>query len=68
MAKVQSFADKAAKLAKKHESTVICPDTNQETRIINVRLVEQLKTEKGSVKFLDRNMKVYESTYKPYKG
>ena len=68
MAKVQSFADKAAKLAKKHEVTVIDPDTNQETRIINVRLVEAVKTEKGSVKFLDRNMKVYESSYKPYKG
>ncbi len=68
MAKVQSFADKAAKLAKKAESTVMCPDTNQETRLINVRLVEAVTTEKGSVKFLDRNMRVYESTYKPYKG
>ncbi len=68
MAKVQSFADKAAKLARKHESTVMCPDTNQETRLINVRLVEAVKSEKGSVKFLDRNMKVYESTYKQYKG
>jgi hypothetical protein len=46
----------------------MCPDTNQETRLINVRLVEAVKSEKGSVKFLDRNMKVYESTYKQYKG
>ncbi len=68
MAKVQTFADKAAKLAKKHENTVICPDTNKETRIINVRLIESVKTEKGSVKFLDKNVKVYESTFKPYKG
>ncbi|HWQ81793.1 MAG TPA: hypothetical protein VN514_05950 [Ignavibacteria bacterium] len=68
MAKVQSFADKAAKLAKKHENTVICPDTNKETRLINVRLIESVKTEKGSVKFLDKNVKVYESTFKPYKG
>jgi hypothetical protein len=66
MAKVQSFADKAAKLAKKHEGMVICPDTNKETRIINVRLVEAFKTEKGSFKFLKRNTRVYESTYKPY--
>ncbi len=68
MAKVQSFADKAAKLARKQEMTVICPDTNKETRLIHVRLIESVKTEKGSVKFLDRNVKVYESTYKPYKG
>lgn len=68
MAKVQSFADKAAKLARKQELTVMCPDTNQETRLINVRLVEAVKSEKGSVKFLDRNMRVYESTYKQYKG
>jgi hypothetical protein len=68
MAKVQSFADKAAKLAKKHDQTVICPDTNKETRLINVRLVESVKTEKGTIKFLDKNQKVYESTYKPYNG
>jgi hypothetical protein len=68
MAKVQSFADKAAKLAKKMEHTVICPDTNKETRLINVRMVESVKTEKGTIKFLDKNQKVYESTYKPYKG
>jgi hypothetical protein len=66
MAKVQSFAEKAAKLAKKHEGMVICPDTKKETRIINVRLVESVKTEKGSYKFLRRNTRVYESTYKPY--
>jgi hypothetical protein len=65
MAKQQTFADKAAKLAKKTENFVICPDTNKETRIINVRMVDAVKTEKGSYKFLDRNMKVYESTYKP---
>jgi hypothetical protein len=46
----------------------MCPDTNQETKLLNVRLVEGVRTEKGSVKFLDRNALVYESTYKPYKG
>ncbi len=67
MAKQQTFADKANKLGKKSEIMVMCPDTNQETRLINVRLVDTIKTEKGTFKFLDRNMKVYESTYKPYK-
>lgn len=66
MAKVQSFAEKAAKLAKKHEGMVICPDTKKETRIVNVRLVETVKTEKGTYKFLKRNTRVYESTYKPF--
>ncbi len=66
MAKVQSFAEKAAKLAKKHEGMVICPDTKKETRIVNVRLVEAVKTEKGTYKFLKRNTRVYESTYKPF--
>lgn len=68
MSKAQTFADKAAKLAKKMDHVVICPDTNKETRVINVRMVESLKTEKGTYKFLDRNLKVYESTYKPFKG
>lgn len=68
MAKVQSFADKAAKLAKKSEMNVICPDTGKETRLINVRMIESVKSEKGTIKFLDRNMKVYESTYKQFNG
>lgn len=67
MAKQQTFADKANKLGKKAELVVMCPDTNKETRIISVRLVDTIKTDKGTYKFLDRNMKVYESTYKPYK-
>ena len=68
MAKVQTFADKAAKLAKKHESMILDPETGKETRLIHVRLIESIKTEKGSYKFLDRVLKVYESSYKPYNG
>ena len=67
MAKQQSFADKANKLGKKNALIVMCPDTNKETKVISVRIVDTIKTEKGTFKFLDRNMKVYESTYKPYK-
>ena len=67
MAKVQSFADKAAKLAKKNENMVMCPDTNKETRIINDRLIDTVQTDKGTCKFLDKNVRVYESTYKQYK-
>lgn len=68
MAKSQSFADKLNKGKGNAERVVMCPDTNKETKLINVRLVEAVPTEKGSVKFLDRNALVYESTYKPYKG
>jgi hypothetical protein len=67
MAKVQSFADKANKNTKGKELKTICPDTGKETRIINIRKIEAVKTEKGTYKFLDRNMKVYESTYKQFK-
>lgn len=68
MAKVQSFADKLNRGKGNAERIVMCPDTEKETKLINVRLVESVKTEKGTVKFLDRNALVYESTYKPYKG
>jgi hypothetical protein len=68
MAKTQSFADKVNKGKGKQIKTAVCPDTNQETNLINVRLVEAVKTEKGTVKFLDRNALVYETTYKPYNG
>lgn len=67
MAKQQTFADKANKLGKKTDLLVMCPDTNKETKVISVRHVDAIKTERGTYKFLDRNMKVYESTYKPYK-
>ncbi len=67
MAKVQSFADKAAKLARKSEMNAIDPETGKETRILNVKMVEAVKSEKGSYKFLEKNMRVYESSYKQVK-
>lgn len=67
MAKAQTFAEKAAKLARKHDVTVICPDTNKETRILNVRMVKAIKSNKGTYKFSSRNMRIYESTFKEYK-
>lgn len=67
MAKSLTFAEKAAKLAKKEGLTVLCPDTNKETKIINVKMVEAVISDKGTYKFLERNMRVYESTFKQYK-
>ena len=66
MAKVQSFADKANKL-KQRQELVMCPDTNKETRLLNVKTIDSVKTDKGTVKFLTKNMRVYESTLKEYK-
>ncbi len=66
MAKAQTFADKANKLSSKKHDTVICPDTNKETRLLNVKTVDSVETDKGTIKFVTRNMKVYESTLKPY--
>ena len=43
MAKQQTFADKANKLGKKNDLMAMCPDTNKETKIINVRMVDAIK-------------------------
>jgi hypothetical protein len=67
MAKQQTFADKANKLGKKNTIMVIDPDSGKETKLLNVKLVESVKTEKGTWKFLVRMQKVYESSLKPYK-
>ena len=67
MAKQQTFADKANKLGKKSDFMAVNPETGKEEKIINVRMVDAYKTDKGTYKFLDRNMKVFESNYKPYK-
>ena len=66
MAKQQTFADKAGKLGKKTE-TVIDPETGKEVKLINVKLIESVKTEKGTWKFLERMQKVYETSLKPHK-
>jgi hypothetical protein len=66
MAKQQTFADKAAKLGKKGEA-IIDPETGKETKLLNVKFIESVKTEKGTWKFLERMHKVYESSLKPYK-
>ena len=66
MAKQQTFADKAGKLGKKAE-TVIDPETGKEVKLINVKLIESVKTEKGTWKFLERMQKVYETSLKQHK-
>ncbi len=67
MAKQQTFADKAGKLGNKKATMVIDPESGKETKLLNVKLVESVKTDKGTWKFLVRMQKVYESSLKPYK-
>jgi hypothetical protein len=67
MAKQQTFADKANKLSKK-AATIIDPSTGKETRILNVKFIESVKTSKGTWKFLVRMQKVYEASLKPFEG
>lgn len=67
MAKQQTFADKAGKMGKKKSEAVIDPETGKETKLLNVKFIESVKTEKGTWKFLERMHKVYESSLKPYK-
>jgi hypothetical protein len=64
MAKAQSFADKLNKTKK--VEMAIDPDTGKEVRILSVKIVESVKTEKGTWKFLEKMSKVYENSLKPY--
>lgn len=64
MAKAQSFADKLNKTKK--VEMAIDPDTGKEVRILSVKIIESVKTEKGTWKFLEKMSKVYENSLKPY--
>ncbi|HEY3252274.1 MAG TPA: hypothetical protein VGK25_14285 [Ignavibacteria bacterium] len=64
MAKAQSFADKLNKTKK--VEMAIDPDTGKEVRILSIKIVESVKTEKGTWKFLEKMSKVYENSLKPY--
>jgi len=64
MAKQQSFADKLNK-SKKVEMA-IDPDTGKEVRVLSVKIIESVKTEKGTWKYLEKMGKVYEGSLKPF--
>jgi len=65
MAKAQSFADKLNKTKK--VELAIDPDTGKEVRILSVKIIESVKTAKGTWKYLEKRAKVYENSLKPYK-
>jgi len=64
MSKAKTFADKLNK-SKKVE-LAIDPDTGKEVRILSVKIIESVKTDKGTWKYLEKRGKVYENSLKPY--
>jgi hypothetical protein len=57
MAKQQTFADKAAKLAKK-EAEMICPKCNKASKAVYAKVISSVKTAKDTWKYLEKNQKL----------
>jgi hypothetical protein len=57
MAKAQTFAEKAAKMARK-EAEITCPHCKKSAKMINAKLVNSVKTQKDTWKYLERNVKL----------
>ncbi|MCI0717167.1 MAG: hypothetical protein L0Y77_12805 [Chlorobi bacterium] len=55
MSKQQTFADKAAKLAKKNAADFMCPKCNKPGKLLHAKVVNSVKTQKNTFKFLERN-------------
>ena len=60
MAKVQTFADKAAKLAKKDQE-ITCPVCGKKSKMTYAKIVNSVKTEKNTWKYLERNARLCNS-------
>lgn len=54
MAKATTFAEKAAKMARK-EQEITCPVCGKGTKVMYVKIINSVKTEKGTWKFLEKN-------------
>ncbi len=57
MAKATTFAEKAAKKARK-DAEITCPACNKTAKVINAKVVSSVKTEKNTYKFLEKNSKL----------
>jgi hypothetical protein len=57
MAKVQTFADKAAKLARK-DAEIICPACKKSSKLIYAKMINSVKTEKNTWKYLEKNVRL----------
>lgn len=57
MAKAQTFAEKVAKLAKK-DAEITCPVCQKSAKRIYAKMVNSVKSEKESWRFLERNVRL----------
>jgi len=57
MSKAQTFAEKAAKMAKK-EAEVVCPACKKSAKMVYAKMINSVKTEKDTWKFLERNVRL----------
>ncbi len=57
MSRAQTFAEKAAKMAKR-EAEVACPVCNKNAKMVYAKMVNSVKTDKNTWKFLERNVRL----------
>jgi hypothetical protein len=57
MAKQQTFADKAAKLAKKG-AEFTCPKCNKPGKVLYAKIINSVKTAKNTFKYLEKNSRL----------
>jgi hypothetical protein len=58
MARAITFAEKAAKMAAKKDIEITCPVCNKPAKVIYAKVVNSVKTEKNSYKYLEKNAKL----------
>jgi hypothetical protein len=58
MAKQQTFADKANKLAKKGGGEITCPKCNKPGKLMYAKVISSVKTAKDTFKYLEKNAKL----------
>jgi hypothetical protein len=57
MSRAQTFAEKAAKMAKR-EAEITCPVCNKNAKMVYAKMVNSVKTEKNTWKFLEKNVRL----------
>lgn len=58
MAKATTFAEKAAKRAAKHDIEITCPACKKASKLIYAKVINSVKTEKNTFKYLEKNAKL----------
>jgi hypothetical protein len=58
MAKATTFAEKAAKRAAKHDIEITCPVCKKASKLIYAKVINSVKTEKNTFKYLEKNAKL----------